>query len=41
MARALGGREGLGEVAALTQGDAVLKAGATFRCALKGREEEA
>lgn len=39
MARAMGGREGLGQVAALTQGDAVLEAGATFRCALN-REEE-
>lgn len=39
MARAVGGREGLGQVAALTQGDAVLEAGATFRCALKRQEE--
>lgn len=40
MARAMGWREGLGEVAALTQGDAVLEAGATFRCALKRKEDE-
>lgn len=39
MARAVGGREGLGQVAALTQGDAVLEAGATFRCALNRQEE--
>lgn len=36
MAWAVGGREGLTQVAALAQGDAVLKARATFRCALKG-----
>lgn len=36
MARAVGGREGLSQVAALTQGDAVLKARATFGRALKG-----
>lgn len=35
MARAVSGRESLGQVAALTQGNAVLEAGATFRCALK------
>lgn len=35
MARAVGGREGLGQVAALTQGDAVLEAGATFGSALE------
>lgn len=40
MARALGGREGLCQVTALTQGDAVLIPGATFRCALKREEEE-
>lgn len=38
MARAVGGREGLGQVAALTQGDAVFEARATFRCALKSGE---
>lgn len=36
VARAVGGREGLSQVAALAQGDAVLEARATFRCALKG-----
>ena len=38
MARAVGGWEGFGQVAALTQGNAVLKAWATFRCALKQEE---
>lgn len=37
VARAVGGREGLGEVAALAQGDAVLEAGAALRRALRGR----
>lgn len=37
MARALGGGEGLGQVAALAQSDAVLEAGAALRRAL-GRE---
>lgn len=40
MARAVGGREGLGQVAALTQGDAMLEARATFGRALKREEEE-
>ena len=40
MARAVGGWEGLGQVAALTQGDAVLEAGPTFRCALKREEKD-
>lgn len=35
MDRAAGRRKGLGEVAALTQGNAVLKARTTFRCALR------
>lgn len=38
MARAVGGWEGLGQVAALTQGDAVLETGATFGRALKSEE---
>lgn len=39
MARAVGGREGLGQVAALTQSDAVLEAGAALGCALRSKEE--
>lgn len=39
MARAVGRREGFSQVAALTQGNAVLKAGTTFRGALQ-REEK-
>lgn len=39
MAGAVCGGEGLGEVAALTQGDAVLKAGATLRSALQRQEK--
>lgn len=39
MAGAVGRREGLAQVAALTQGYAVLVARATLRCALKTEKE--
>lgn len=35
MARAVGWREGFGQVTAFAQGDPVLETWATFRCALK------
>ena len=40
MAGTVGGGEGLGEVAALAQDDAVLEAGATLRRALRERDRK-
>lgn len=40
MARAVGRRKGLGQVATLAQGDAVLETGATLGCALGSKEDK-